>query len=854
MKYNRNNIEKKRSELFSEKTRRSSKVSLFLFKYVIIISIAVVVAGLGLVTGFVRGVLKSAPAISKESVHSKGYITTIYNNKGKAIKTLSNHDSNRIYKSISDIPQNLQNAFIAIEDERFYSHNGIDLYGIIRATFLGIKNQELSQGGSTLTQQLIKNNVLGIKPENTTVERVERKIKEQSMALELEQIVSKQYILEEYLNAINLGGGTLGVQTASKRYFNKDVSELTLSESAVLASITKNPTRYNPITHPENNASRRLLVLQNMLDQHYITREEYSKAVSDDVYTRIKKVAEMTTDDQGVNSYFHDALILQVVKDLKEQLGYDETTAYNAVYSGGLKIYSTQDSQVQKIADKVTNDASNYPAGTKVALSYALTTKDANGETQTYTESNVLSYMKKHNLGNSLIFNNKSAAKDMAKRYRKSVVKSGEEMVGESLHTTIQPQVSMTIIDQKTGAVEALVGGRGTKITNLSLNRATTTERQPGSTFKVLSAFLPALDNNDMTLATVYDDAPYNYIDTNQTVHNWYRGYYGYASLRMAITNSMNIVAAKTIADVTPEVAYDYLTDMGFTTLVDNHVSSTGTTHTDISQTLALGGLTYGVTNMELTGAYASIANGGTYYKPSLYTRVVDESGRVLLKNDTDGKRVMKESTAFLLTDAMKDVITKGTATQARLSTGMVSAGKTGTTTNNFDHWFTGYTPYHTASVWMGYDRNTAFSAQNLDKVIWKKVMDQVVIKKKENKSKDFKKASNVVRAKICSKSGKLALKGVCDHDPRGNMIKTEYFAKGTVPTQTCDTHVAVELCAESGYPVTDHCPAKGRTRRIYIVRRKNSVGVTDDTPYLLPRKYREYICGLHQNESVPSE
>ena len=246
MKYTKQNIQKKRQILSSEKIRRNSKISLFLFKYAFIISIALIVTGLGLGVGFVRGILKTTPQITKDSVHSKGYITTIYDNKGSTIKTLSNHDSNRIYTPLSSVPKNLQHAFIAIEDERYYSHNGIDLYGIIRATFLGIRNQSLSQGGSTITQQLIKNNVLGIQPEKTTMERLERKIKEQSLALELEKIASKQYILEEYLNAINLGEGTLGVQTASQKYFNKDVSELTLSECAVLASITKNPTRLNP--------------------------------------------------------------------------------------------------------------------------------------------------------------------------------------------------------------------------------------------------------------------------------------------------------------------------------------------------------------------------------------------------------------------------------------------------------------------------------------------------------------------------------------------------------------------------------------------------------------------------------
>lgn len=845
MKYTKQNIQKKRQILSSEKIRRNSKISLFLFKYAFIISIALIVTGLGLGVGFVRGILKTTPQITKDSVHSKGYITTIYDNKGSTIKTLSNHDSNRIYTPLSSVPKNLQHAFIAIEDERYYSHNGIDLYGIIRATFLGIRNQSLSQGGSTITQQLIKNNVLGIQPEKTTMERLERKIKEQSLALELEKIASKQYILEEYLNAINLGEGTLGVQTASQKYFNKDVSELTLSECAVLASITKNPTRLNPVTHPENNASRRLLVLQNMLEQHYITKKEYREALSDDVYTRIQKNAAAAPVKKTTNSYFEDALILQVVKDLKKQLGYDETKAYNAIYSGGLKIYSTQDQQIQKIADSVTNDASNYPKATKIALSYSLSAKTVSGKDVVYSDHNLLDYMRKNNLGNQLIFTDEASAKTVVTKFKQYILSKGETITNESFQTTIQPQISMTIMNQSNGTVEALVGGRGNKTSDLSLNRATGTTRQPGSTFKILSAFLPALDKNHMTLATVYEDAPYNYIDTNRPVRNYYKGYKGYSTIREAITNSMNVVSAKTIADVTPKTSFEYLMNLGFSTLVSNETTSNGNVYTDITQSLSLGGLTYGVTNMELTSAYASIANGGTYQKPVLYTKVVDHNGNILLSNTQKGKRVMKESTAFLLTDAMKDVITKGTGKSAKLSSSMAVAGKSGTTSNSYDYWFSGYTPYHTASVWMGYDKNTNFASDSTHKKIWAKVMNEI-IKTKQEQTTDFKKPADIVKAKVCKESGKLAIKGVCDHDPRGSRVITEYFEKGTVPTQTCDIHVAVEVCKTSDKLATKNCPANKKQRKIYIVRKKGSHGKTADTPYLLPKKYQSVFCKKH--------
>ena len=394
MKYTKNNVLKKRNELSSEQVRKRSKISLFLYKYILIISTALIVAFLGLSIGFVRGVLKTTPQITKESVHSTGHTTTIYDNKGAKIKTLSNSDSNKITTPLAEIPENLQNAFIAIEDERFYTHNGIDLYGTMRAALLGIKNKSASQGGSTLTQQVIKNNVLGIQSEKTTIERIERIIKEQSLALELENIASKEFILEEYLNTINLGEGTLGVQAAAQKYFNKKVSDLTLSECAVLAAITENPSRYNPITHPENNASRRLIVLKKMLELHYITQDEYRKAVRDDVYERISKNANNASSDNPTNSYFEDALILQVVEDLKDQLGYDETKAYNAVYNGELKIYSTQDTEIQAIADKTASDNSYFPSDSEASLIYSLSIRDTNGNDVTYSENNVLNYMK----------------------------------------------------------------------------------------------------------------------------------------------------------------------------------------------------------------------------------------------------------------------------------------------------------------------------------------------------------------------------------------------------------------------------------------------------------------------------
>ena len=400
-----------------------------------------------------------------------------------------------------------------------------------------------------------------------------------------------------------------------------------------------------------------------------------------------------------------------------------------------------------------------------------------------------------------------------------------------------------------------MIGGRGDTSSSLRSDRATALQRQPGSNFKILSTFLPALDSAGMTLATVYDDAPYNYLDTNRPIRNFYNGYRGYSTIREAISDSMNIIAAKTIADVTPQKSYEYLLDLGFDTLVDDKELDDGTTSTDIHQSLSLGGLTNGVTNLELTNAFASIANGGTYYEPKLYTKVVDQSGNVLLSSDTSGKKVMKKTTSFLLTDAMKDVITDGTGTDAQLSSDMAVAGKSGTTSDRTDYWFSGYTPYHTMSVWMGYDLNTKFSdiprnfIRKCGPTLWIKSLKQ---KKKNLPTLTSRTAS--LRLRFVRNPEKLAIPGVCDHDPRGSMITTEYFAEGTVPTQTCDTHVAVELCRESNEPASSNCPADDRIRKVYIVRQKNARGETDDSPYLLPEEYQTRpVIFTHNNQRETS-
>ena len=316
-------------------------------------------------------------------------------------------------------------------------------------------------------------------------------------------------------------------------------------------------------------------------------------------------------------------------------------------------------------------------------------------------------------------------------------------------------------------------------------------------------------------------------------------------SIREGIYNSLNIVAVKTITQITPQLGFDYLQNLGFTTL-ETAKEIGGKIYSDIQQTLALGGLTKGVTNMELNAAYACIANGGTYIEPKLYTKVVDHDGNVILENQPNGTRVMKESTSWLITNAMRDVITgsRGTGGRARLSSGMPVSGKTGTTSNSYDLWFCGYTPYYTASIWFGYDVNKALYTGNTHLNIWKAIMDQV-IELKQQEVINFPSCSDITSASVCQKSGLLAIEGICDCDPRGSQVRTEYFAKGTVPTETCNHHVKVAVCEDTGLPVAEYCP--NVSEHIYIVREEgNENKTTADSPYQLPTSFKDTTCDIH--------
>lgn len=803
MNYGKRGIAKVQKSLTSKTIKFKKMFFVTALKVILVVVLSTGVIGICLGIGAFKGILSSAPDVDPEAVLPQGFATVVYDAKGNELTKLVAANSNRSYEKMDKIPQYLADAFVAIEDKRFYEHNGIDIQGIIRAAFIVLQERDLSQGASTITQQIIKNNVFDNWTNESDIQKIRRKVQEQYLALELEKKMSKEQILEIYMNTINLGQNTLGVKAAAARYFNKQPYQLTLSECAVIAATTSNPSRYNPISHPEENMKRRETVLNYMKEQEFISQAEYDEAMADDVYSRISQVNQ-ETENNSVYTYFVDEVTEQVLADLMEVKGFNETQAHRLLFSGGLSIYTTQDPDIQAICDEVYGNEENYPENTKWYLNYVLTIVKANGEKENHSTEMFKAHYKEQNASFNLLYDSKDAAYEAIEAYKHDVMAEGDKVEGERVTLTPQPQVSITVEDQSTGYVVAMVGGRGTKEASRTLNRASNTTRQPGSTFKVVSTYAPALDSAGLTLADVQNDAPYNYAGGRPVKNWWGSNYRGLLSLRYGIAQSANIVAVKTLTQISPQLGFDYLQNFGFSTMVDKRVEKDGTVVSDIGQPLALGGITDGVTNMELNAAYAAIANKGTYIKPKLYTKIVDHNGNVLIDNTApESTQVIKETTAWLLTNAMVDVVTSGTGGSVNFGN-MAIAGKTGTTSDYKDVWFSGFTPYYTATTWTGYDNNVSMKSskeKNLSKTMWKAVMSRI----HENlEYQSFPMAGGIVTASICSKSGRLPIAGVCD-----GCIKTEYFAEGTVPTEYCDVHYFSNVCLYSGLAASDECPFK---------------------------------------------
>lgn len=749
----------------SAKPRGKLGILLNFLIIITLISLIIVILGGGFL---IFKIIKEAPPLNIISIKPNKYTSIVYSEiTGDEILRF-NGDENREYVTLDKVPIDLKNAFVALEDERFYDHNGIDFRSIARAIYLNFTENK-KQGASTITQQVIKNNITKL-----TKNDYSTKIQEQYLALRYEKELakkehygtkeaSKDYILEVYLNTIGLHHGLNGVKTAAKYYFDKDVSDLTLSECAVIAAITQNPSKYSPTANPENNRNRQLLTLRKMNELNMITDVEMLNAIDDDVYSRIVSNTENLEKDSTL-SYFSDQLIQSLSEDLQQLLNISQAEAFNYIYNGGLKIYSTQDFHMQEIMDNSFLNDSFFPASDfEIDIQYYLSVKKNATNTVEHFQRNET--VKREDQIEPFILS-----------VKEELMEENDELVSETTFAIPQPQAAMVIIDYKTGKVKALAGGRGDKQVSLSLNRATNSERQPGSVFKILAAYAPAIDLGYITSGTVVEDSPYSY--KGYTPRNWYVGYRGFVTIRQAIRDSMNVIAVKTMMNTGIDKSFEYLEKFGFTTLVDSKEID-GQIYTDKIPSLALGGITSGVTQLEVTAAYGAIANKGNYIKPYFYTKVYDHNGDILIDNtQKEPVQVLKASSAYALTDMMKDVVTGGgTGSKARFSkVRMPIAGKTGTTTNTKDLTFVGYTPYYVSGVWLGFDHPKVMKEdKGYHMRLWSDIMEKI---HSDLPYVDFEKSGEFVQVRICTQTGNL---------PSSNCpTKVEMFEIGTQPTARC--------------------------------------------------------------------
>lgn len=720
---------------------------------------------------------------------------TVTENDGWVELQTIHGEENRILVDFEQMPDALWQAAVAIEDERFFEHHGVDWKRTIGATvnmFIGMKD---TFGGSTITQQLLKNMTGDDDP------YVNRKVREIFRALEFEKNYTKQEILELYLNTIYLGKTCYGVQTAAEYYFGKDVSELSVAECASLIAITNNPSMYGPMynititrddgtttTPRELNKERQERILDKMTEvvdpetgEPFLTEEEAEAAKAEvlqftDGTTSAEELVAQATGGIEINSWFVDQVIRDVTTDLATTLGISEKEASIKLYNSGYQIYTTLDPDIQEIVESVYEDRSNL---------------------------------------------------DVTSR-------SGQKL-----------QSGITIIEPTTGNIVAMVGAVGEKDRNLGWNYATG-KRQVGSSIKPLTVYAPALDAGVVTMASTFDNYPVRLLNGSPWPKNSPQGYSGWTTLSNGVANSINTVAVQVVEKLGVANSYAFATENLNLSLVPDDMAVAA---------LGLGGLTNGLSTVEMAAAYACFANDGVYNEPRTYVRVTDTSGNVVIENEGESHVAMKDTTAYFMNQLLQGVVNGGTGGSARFS-GMTIAGKTGTTSDNYDRYFVGYTPYYCAAVWTGYDQPEKISySGNPAITMWKKVMQQIHANL-ENKSFN-KPTANFVTVNVCADSGMLAT-DACAADVRGDSrVRSVTVLSGTAPTEECTMHVLRDYCTEGNCLASEFCPVESIVQKSFLDYTRTDYGpsiVADDNAYLLSTWEAKEPCAVHNGQTVVPE
>lgn len=751
--------------------KKKSSSSKVIKRILLVLLILIIIVGVA-IGGAALAMIKSAPPLDVNAILNLNEDSMIFDNKEQFMDYVPTVEKRSII-SLKDMSENLKHAIVSIEDERFYSHNGLDFKRILGAVYIDVKNivtgKQGLHGASTITQQLLKNTLL------TNEVNMTRKVQEMYLALQLEKKLSKDQILEAYLNTIALGGRAYGVEAASIQYFSKKAKDLNLIESAYIVGVTQNPSKYYAFSpaakkDPSPYINRTKTVLGKMYDNGYISEEELT-AANTELDTKGMAFSPQTSDSNKLNyEWFSVPVMEKVKKDLKAKYNYTDEEVKKILNYGGLKIYTTMDKSLQDfVKNEVFNKAHEY-----------------------------------------LNIPNKPSSNGL-----------------------LEPQLGAAVIDYRNGEVKALVGGRGDH-PPMSYNRAASTKylRQAGSTIKPLTVYGPLLDLKLATAGTVIEDSPVSY--GTYSPKNVNNDYQGYVTLREAVRQSINVVATKgeMLLGINNGIAYGEKFGMKF-----------GEKSRSLPS-VALGefsGDGDGTNPLMMAAAYGTFGNGGLYTEPVLYTKVEDRNGKVLLDGEVHSKKVMSPQAAYIMYDMLKGPVSY-TGTNAKFGSMPVS-GKTGSSSNFKNLWFSGLTPYYSAAVWMGTDvpedLNTTYGLNsNHAALVWGKIM------KKVHEGLDYKEIqmpNGVVTAQICGISGKLAT-DLCAKHPGGSKVYTEYFIEGTEPTTLCDLHVEAKINKLNGKLATDKTPKSLIELRVFIKRDYVPSASLADQSYVLPKEIDDMV------------
>ncbi|SKA88336.1 penicillin-binding protein 1A [Clostridium sp. USBA 49] len=766
----------------SNNTKKAKKKTLKILKN-ILISLLIIFILCGVAgAGVIFAIIKTSPPLDVDTILTLSEPSSVYDSDGNYIDDVASSEKRDVV-SIKDVSKDLVNAFISIEDERFYSHKGVDYKRVLGVVYIDIlnklKGKNQMQGASTITQQLVRNALLTTREkESTFLDTFTRKIREMYLSIELEKkYLSKEQILEAYMNTVPFGGIIHGVEAASKYYFNKSAKDLTLVQAAYIAGLPQAPGIYNAFLesaqkNPTPYLNRTKTVLSMMLKNNYISQEQYNEAISQVTVEGLKfNKSSSINNNRLAYEWFVLPALEQVKRDLKAQYKYTDEEVNNLLSYGGLKIYTTMDRSLQDAAQSIIDDSSNY------------------GSVKT-----------------KLLTNDK----------------------------IMDPQASAVVMDYRTGEVKALIGGRG-KQPARSFNRAAFNGSKEflkpvGSNIKPLTVYAPAIDSKQATAATVVEDSPIG-SDIRKQWPGWEPKnanlkYKGYVTLREALKESINLVAVKQEFAIGLQTGISYGEKFGLTFNSDDKASLAS---------LALGEMNDGENTLTMAAAFGTFGNNGIYTEPRLYTKVIDRRGAVILESKLSTRKVLSPQSAYIMYDMLKGPVSPGgTGTNAKFGS-MPVAGKTGTTGERMELWFSGLTPYYSGSIWIGHDKPESFPSKgigsNTAAAMWGKIMKAA---HKDLAVKDIQMPSGIVSRQVCKESGKVPT-DLCYKDPRGSQVYTEIFIAGTQPTALCDIHVEAQINKSNGKIANEFTPAELLEKRIFIKRDHKSSKTLEDSAYVLP-------------------